>query len=354
MTLSYNFYRAESNDQGGSNGGYPITTVAPSNGHLPVSFAAMNETDKTWYNKLTAVYTGIPLYARPMLFQQPDLTKGKHWFTIVLEPAPNNYETQADMLADLGNRSQYGVLEVASAVTTGATSIDVTAKDYDLLVGASKIIYADGVSVTDNGHIDERTTASTSDTSPHEEVVVTNITNIVDVGDGTGTATLILDSGTLNDYAVGAKFQTFPDKVDYVATADSLDDSSIGGGNSFTIANVQTNGEFTWEDQITLTVNDAAGNYSLTSAHPDLSISGSGNKDTDFDVTYSGDAYFTEKSFTIPAGTLAGTFTGGESLTFRLHIRGVSLWIIYRKPSDPAGIVRDAVKLSIAAEEESV
>lgn len=354
MTLSYEFYRPTSNDQGDTNGGYPIPTIAPSSGTLPVSFSAMNDVEKIWYNKLTAVYTGLPLYARPMIFEQPPVASGKHYFTLVFEPTPNNVETQLDMLTDLGSRRQYGVLEITNAVAIGATAIDVTAKNLSLLNGAAKIIYADGTTLTDNVHLDERVTATTGDTNPQEEVVVTNISNIVDMGDGTGTATLTLQAGTVNAYAAGAKLQTYPDKEDYTATADSLDDTNIGAGNTFAIANVTTNGQYTWEDEITLTVNDAAGNYTLASDHPDLSIPGSGSLGADFQATYTGDSYFTSHSFTIPANTLQGTFTGGESLTFETHVQGASLWIIYRKPADPAGIVRDALKLSISAEEESV
>jgi hypothetical protein len=355
MAITSKFFRSEGQDDvaPANNGGYPVTIEAPSSGTFPTITSARDLSAEDIYRLIHLVYTvdtgKEALLGRRLHFDIPDLTKGTHYFTFFL--VADNYETEAD----ISSPDHYGTGWLYQDATAGATTISVRYKNRAMIDGVHACLRADGVSVTDKIHIDSRAIGNTTDTSPTEEVVATDIGTPVDLGDGTWSVNITLQSpGLVNSYTAGGatpvKVQSYPDKVDYAPSFDDKDLTSAGS-TTLDLALVEGNNQYTWEDLITIDMLSAT-TYEVSSLRYG-DYAGIGNIASDFSCTNTSDSYFAEESFTIKAGAIAGSPTAGDQITFRSHYQGSGIWQVLHKPAD-SGIASSQLKVSVAVEEGAV
>lgn len=355
MALSLNVWRsAKNNATPAENGGYPITTPAPKTGTFPTFTSASDASAQTVYRKVNLQWQTdagkAALLGRALQFNLPDINKGLQYSTFVL--AADQAETEADLVADIGNRLHYGVGWLYQSYTAGDPTITVRYKSNEMLPGGTvPVLHADGATVTDNLHIDSRAVGNSTDTSPTEEAVGVSVGTPVLLGDGTYSVVITLEAALDNSYTTGGavpiKVQSFPDKEDYAPYFDNLDISSASGV-TVDFDKVLGNRHFAWRDEFTINFTSATA-YTVTSQEFGA-YSGTGNIGTDFELTNTADSYFTEKSLTIQAGAIAGTVAGGKQLTFSGHQQGVGQWIILHKPAS-SGITSSTLDFSASAEE---
>lgn len=351
MTVTSKTYRSEGQDDvtPANNGGYPITTEAPSSGTFPTIPSVRDASSEDIYRLLHVIYSTDAgkqaLLGRRLHFDIPDMTKGDHYFTFVL--AADNYETEAD----ISSPDHYGTGWLYQDASAGATTITVRYKNRAMIDGVHACLRADGVSVTDNLHIDSRAVGNTTDTSPTEEAIATDIGTPVDLGDGTWSVNITISTGLKNSYTAGGatpvKVQSYPDKEDYAPSFDDKDLTSAGS-TTLDLALVEGNRQYTWEDLITIDMLSAT-TYEVSSLRFGA-YAGTGDIASDFSCTNTTDSYFTEESFTIKAGAIAGTPSNGDQITFRSHYQGSGIWQILHKPAN-SGITSSQLKVSVAVEE---
>lgn len=352
---TFDFYRSEGQDDviPANNGGYPITTLAPASGTFPTITSARDLVAEKIYRFVHGIYTGGALLGRRLIFDQPDKNYGDAYFTMIL--CDTQYETESELVADIGNRRQYGVGWLSQDLVGGvSTTATVTYKARAMIDGDAQCLYADGATLTDNIHIDWRSVGNTTDTGPEEEATVVSVGAPVDNPDGTSTVVLTLSAAVTNSYTAGGavpvKIQTFPDKVDYEPVIDSKDDTN-GGTATLDLSKIVGNDRYTWADLITIDITSPT-TYSVTSQEFG-GYAGQGSIGTDFLCTNASDSYFAEESFTIQANALGGTLVAGQQFKFRTHYQGSAVCMIMHKPANSA-IVLSPVKVAWASEGASV
>ncbi|MBW2688302.1 MAG: hypothetical protein JRC99_00035 [Deltaproteobacteria bacterium] len=354
MPLTLDVWRSTKNNATpAENGGYPIPVKAPQTGTFKTFTSASDAVEEIVYRKVNLAWTTdagkSALLGRVLQFDLPDLDKGLQYSTFIL--AADQAETEADLVADMGNRLHYGVGWLHQDYTAGDPTLTVRYKSREMIDGATPVLHADGATITDNLHIDSRAVGNSTDTSPTEEAVGFSLGTPALLGDGTWTVVITLDAPLDNSYTVGGavpvKVQSFPDKEDYGPYFDNLDISSATGVTvNFDL--VEGNRHFAWRDEFIVNFSSATA-YTVTSQEFGV-YSGTGNIGSDYELTNTSDPYFTEKSVTIKAGAIAGTVASGKQLSFSGHQQGVGQWVILTKPAS-SGITDSSLDFSASAEQ---
>lgn len=316
------YLRAQTNDDTGANGGFPINELLQPSLTFPRTFSAQNPLVFSVARKIFRHYKSdaqAPQYASYGLFDVPWTDKGLHYFNIV--PCGNR-DTWADVEPNLATLPRYGVGHLNVEADIGATSLTVDVKNAALASGIERIFRADGVSVTDNLMLDKRSAPGTLDPTQHEEIIATNAVAVGSI------VSLTLSAPLVNAYPVGAKVRSMSDKVDMVAAISNVDKSLIGT-SSFDEGQIVTYRSGTWEDRIAVDILNGT-SYKLTSLRH-------GTHDTTF--SKSADASpiwpgFTSPQFKIPAGTIAGTNAAGHKVVFDTNAAMLSSFLVYHHPAN--------------------
>lgn len=235
--------------------------------------------------------------------------------------------TQRDTAADLtGSERKYGAGRLNANVSSAATIIVV---DAELNNGANLIFQAgDKIYITDGTNGEVATIAAGG------------------VAWSVDQATLTLDAGLLNSYAVATPTTVSScfEAGTVQATVDNWVETSTAGTYDETGSALVLDSIGSVEQTWTVTFSDAT-NFSVVG--DTLGSVGSGTVGVDFTPS---NPDFTKPYFTLLAAGFGGTWAVGETIVFQTHPAAVPIWCDLVVPVGTAGFGGDSIVIAMSVE----